>query len=135
MRTSIFIAIATFIATTSVEAKAEDVDNRTDTFIQGCKAAIALNDETADRPSELTAISPFSLGAGNCLGYINGFIGGYSFQPVSQRKFCLPPTVNMMQIARVLSRRFDERPEFSDAPKMAFVLGILMTTWPCHPSK
>ena len=77
------------------------------------------------------------LGAGNCLGYINGFLGGYGFaahQAVgpNTEKICIPKGVTQGQIARVLVNRLEQKPEFEHVAPLPYVIAILQMTWPCN---
>lgn len=84
-------------------------------------------------PGTPEQVAAMAMDAGRCIGYIEGFLSGYSAgrrAPVSVG-YCLPPTVSKGQIARVIAKKVEDHPELENAPQLAGMLGIMMGAWPC----
>lgn len=109
-------------------------------LVDGCEALIAI-DAGQSEPSgwDQQRVLESLVGSGICTGYIKGFLGGASFASYQAEgpnvdKFCVPRGVTIPQIARVLSSRLKEKPEFEHVEAYPFVIGILISTWPCQKS-
>ena len=74
-----------------------------------------------------------AMDAGRCIGYIEGFLSGYSTGrgAPSSVSYCLPANVSKGQIARVIVKKIADHPEFENTPQLAGMIGIMMGTWPC----
>lgn len=99
----------------------------------GCRIAAAIEDGTADRKYSGADFNQQIIAAGYCYGYINGFMGGYSkgTYGLPSKEICLPAGVTIPQIGRVLARKLEEKPEFEHLQQLPYVVGVMMSTWPC----
>lgn len=106
-------------------------------LVDGCRTAIAIM-EGQEEPPNLSQeeVMGTIMGAGTCTGYLQGFIGasqyvGHDAVGPNTTKMCVPSGVTILQLARLLSTRLAEKPEFEHVPALPFVIGVLGGTWPC----
>lgn len=135
MKGMIAVLLALSLALPSIYAR-EPQHVRADTLASGCRAAAEIlgNTGSDDGPQGQLEAMKFTLGAGNCIGYIRGFIAAHSLMTHrgGAPQYCLPDGVSTEQIARLLVRRLEEHPQFMHSPDMVLVLGVLQGTWPCN---
>jgi hypothetical protein len=106
-------------------------------LVSGCRTFLQIESGTDTSPGQSDAGSLLAvLNAGYCTGYIAGFINGNSFAAYeasgkNTNKICIPKGVTTSQVARVLVRRMEEKPEFEHVAELPFVIGILQLSWAC----
>lgn len=70
-----------------------------------------------------------------CLGFFNGFLGGYTFAtraiPYSQQEICFPERVTPKQLARVLVTSMRRSPEREHEPSVDFAASAFSAAFPC----
>jgi len=101
----------------------------------GCRVYGAIEDGTADQKYSQADGLVNIAAASYCSGFIDGMIGGYStgiYGTAKEKLYCLPPQVSTVQIARVIARNMEEKPEFEHFSQLAFFLGVMAKTWPCN---
>jgi Rap1a immunity proteins len=108
--------------------------SRADGLVDACKAAVNSSYGTEVYPTHFSSAEEIALASGYCTGYLNGFVGGTSMMAAKGGKaqFCLPKDVSIDEIAKVLIKGLDDKPQFGSAPSLGFVIGILTVTWPCQ---
>ena len=129
-----------FLLSASSAVRAQGMMPNTPTakiFVDGCRelARIEAGENEPASYSEQQVMEGI-VGAGNCLGYINGFLSGYGYAGYQAagpnvKKICIPSGVTHGQIARVLVARLNEKPEFEHLPALPYLVAILKLTWPC----
>ena len=103
----------------------------------GCQVYIDILEREADRKygtADAAAAAKRGVQAGTCIGFIQGFLGGYSYGAHRQlQKFCLPKTVTPAQLARMMVKAARAKPEFDHQPAITLMIGMTLA-FPCPGS-
>lgn len=105
------------------------------TLADGCRVLAEIQAGTAAERYGSDGVMVKATSAGYCAGYLNGVLGGYSagvFKSNQAKKYCLPASVNVSQIARLIAKYVEEHPEVENIDELTFVLAMLAVTWPCR---
>ena len=126
--------IPSFIVLCSVlspPANAQDGGDwdRADSLARSCRVAVSLMDRTL---TDLTWEDTASIS--DCYGYLRGFIDGHNMA-VDLLKvgkiYCVPSGVSNIQLARVLIRAADDRPELGHLPRETLAEYAFRVAFPC----
>ena len=72
--------------------------------------------------------------AGSCSGYIAGVndgAAGYAIPNPKNRRYCLPPQVEMDQLIRVVKKSLEDNPPQLHLPSSVLVIRALRDAFPC----
>ncbi len=126
----LMLTVAMLALGTSANAAEDGSDsNRADSLAGSCRVAISLMDGTLAEPTweAATEIS-------NCYSYIRGFIDGHNMA-VDLLKvgkvYCVPSGVSNIQLARIVIKSADDRPEFGHLPRETLAEFALRSAFPC----
>lgn len=140
MNKSFFLSavFATVVAISSVPDAAQAQGMNARSITDGCRAWMAI-ESGQDEPPNLTQEQVLAgiFQAGQCHGYIQGFLSGVSFgsygsQAENSRMFCVPEGVTSQQIARVAIKFIDDHPRFEHTDALPFMIGIMASNFPCQ---
>lgn len=113
----------------SYTSTASELDkDRSDMFANSCRKALDV-DGGKSSPTFDDAIS-----IAGCYGYIEGFINGHNMTADhvgNAKQFCIPDGVALIQLARLVVKSSDDRPDIGHHPRETLVEYALKSTWPC----
>lgn len=87
-------------------------------------------------PVPSNKIVKMAAGGSECLGFLSGFLGGYTFAtrstPDSQMDICFPSGVTPGQLARILVTAMRRHPEREHEPSIDFAIYAFSSAFPCR---
>lgn len=138
MKAALFVLLLLTAAGPSHAAAADKVDNRSDVFASTCRAAVdVVEGKKESLPKDQSDLMQYAVKTSECFSYIQGFIDGHNMaaeQTGNTRQFCIPGGVAYIQIASLVIKASDDRPEFGHSPRETIVEYALKSTWPCGAS-
>lgn len=108
---------------------------RSDVFASTCRKAIDITKESL--PADHDGLMVYAIQTTECYGYIKGFIDGHNMtadHAGNSKQFCIPKGVAYIQVARLVVKASDDRPEIGHYPRETIVEYVLKSTWPCDAS-
>ena len=112
----------------------ENAENRSDAYSATCRTAIEIAEERKQPPKDQDDLMRYAIDSANCLSYIKGFIDGHNMtadHPGNSPQFCIPRGVSYIQIARIIVKSSEERPDIGHHPRETLLEYSIKSAWPC----
>ena len=128
-------ALLTVLTSFPGQARSVDRDeNRSEIFADMCRRGVAASEGDKNYLPDQDHVLNFAMDLGDCYGYIRGFIDGHNMtadHPGNHKQFCVPSGVSNIELAKVVIKAANDRPDIGHTPRETLVEYAFKLTWPC----
>src|SRR5215510_6708684 len=127
------LALAGSADAATIRATDDTGGDTVEQFVRKCKAV----DVVQDRSKDLSGAAGFKGGFdfGQCVGYVSGVLEFHAIVrgvDPEAALFCLPARgISISEVIKLVTKYADEHPEDRQKSINAYLLGILITAFPC----